>query len=97
MKNVFSSYGTTETSKTSKTVTINITSNSSNNNNNSNSNNKGSSSSEQNKNTTLTNKGENIAQKDTLPKTGLNLWIGIGIVIAILGAIVGYIKYKKTY
>ena len=91
LKNVISSYGTTETSKTNKTVTVNIQTSSQSN---TNGNNSGS------KNSTLTQKSsnaQNMAKNTNLPKAGLSSWIGVGIVVAIICAIIGFIRYKKIY
>ncbi len=86
LKDVFSSYGTTETEKANKTITINLTSSQSQNN--------GST-----KNTTAksSTNSENISTSSNLPKTGLSPWMGIGIVITLIGAVIGYIRYKKIY
>lgn len=89
LKNIFSSYGTTDTPKTNKTITVNITSTSNGNN--------GSSANNKNTATQGSNKNENISKSSSLPKTGLNPWLGIGIIIAIIGAVIGYIRYKKIY
>lgn len=91
LKNIFSSYGTTDTPKTNKTITVNITSTS-----NSNS---GSSTSNKTTGTNATNgsANANTSTSSSLPKTGLNPWLGIGIIIAIIGAVIGYIRYKKIY
>lgn len=91
LKNVFSSYGTTETAKTNKTVTVNIQKSSQSN---TNGNNSGS------KNSTLTQKSsnaQNTAKNTNLPKAGLSSWIGVGIVVAIICAIIEFIRYKKIY
>lgn len=91
LKNVISSYGTTETAKTNKTVTVNIQTSSQSN---TNGNNSGS------KNSTLTQKSsnaQNMAKNTNLPKAGLSSWIGVGIVVAIICAIIGFIRYKKIY
>ena len=91
LKNVFSSYGTTETAKTNKTVTVNIQTSSQSN---TNGNNSGS------KNSTLTQKSsnaQNTAKNTNLPKAGLSSWIGVGIVVAIICAIIEFIRYKKIY
>lgn len=95
LKNVFSSYGTTETSKANKTITVNIVTQQ----NNSSSSNGSSTNTPANTPTntptnTLTN-NKNVATVGNLPKTGVTSWIGIGIVIAMIGAIVRYIKYKN--
>ena len=68
----------------------------SNNNNNSNSNN-GSSTKNNNIVTQGSNKNENIAKNSSLPKTGVSPWLSIGIIVAMIGTIIGYIKYKKIY
>lgn len=91
LNNVFSSYGTTETAKTNKTITVNITSQQ-----NSGSSSSGSSTTTQSNSSSKTsNNNANVATVSNLPKTGLTPWIGMGIVIAIIGAIVYYICYKK--
>lgn len=90
LKNVFSSYGTTETAKTNKTITVNITSQP-----NSGSSNGSSTNTPANTPTNTLTNNKNVATVGNLPKTGLTPWIGMGIVIAIIGAIVRYIKYKK--
>lgn len=91
LKNVFSSYGNTDTSKSNKTITVKIITSPTQNSNNSNNNNSSNSVAQK-----TTNK-ENISKASNLPKTGLNSWIGVAIVLAIIGVIVGYICYKKTY
>lgn len=91
LKDVFSSYGNTDTSKSNKTITVKIITSSTQNSNNSNNNNSSNSVAQK-----TTNK-ENISKASNLPKTGLNSWIGVAIVLAIIGVIVGYICYKKTY
>lgn len=91
LKNVFSSYGNTDTSKSNKTITVKIITSSTQNSNNSNNNNSSNSVAQK-----TTNK-ENISKASNLPKTGLNSWIGVAIILAIIGVIVGYICYKKTY
>lgn len=89
LKNIFSSYGTTDTPKTNKTITVNITSTSNSNG--------GSLTDSKNTATQSSNKKENISKSSSLPKTGLNSWLGIGIIIAIIGTVIGYIRYKKIY
>lgn len=89
LKNIFSSYGTTDTPKTNKTITVNIASTSNGN--------SGSLTDSKNTATQGSNKNENISKSSSLPKTGLNPWLGIGIIIAMIGAIIGYIRYKKIY
>ena len=42
-------------------------------------------------------KSDNVSKSSSLPKTGLNSWLGIVAIIAMIGAIIGYIKYKKIY
>lgn len=91
LKDVFSSYGNTDTSKSNKTITVKIITSSTQNSNNSNNNNSSNSVAQK-----TTNK-KNISKASNLPKTGLNSWIGVAIVLAIIGVIVGYICYKKTY
>ena len=91
LKDIFSSYGNTDTSKSNKTITVKIITSSTQNSNNSNNNNSSNSVAQK-----TTNK-ENISKASNLPKTGLNSWIGVAIVLAIIGVIVGYICYKKTY
>ena len=91
LKNVFSSYGTTETAKTNKTVTVNIQTSSQSNTN-------GNSSSSQNSTATQKSSNtQNTAKNTNLPKAGLSSWIGVGIVVAIICAIIGFIRYKKIY
>lgn len=91
LKNVFSSYGTTETAKTNKTVTVNIQTSSQSNTN-------GNSSSSQNSTSTQkSSNAQNTAKNTNLPKAGLSSWIGVGIVVAIICAIIGFIRYKKIY
>lgn len=89
LKNIFSSYGTTDTPKTNKTITVNIASTSNGN--------SGSLTDSKNTATQGSNKNENISKSSSLPKTGLNPWLGIVIIIAMIGAIIGYIRYKKIY
>ncbi|MGN1297250.1 MAG: cohesin domain-containing protein [Clostridia bacterium] len=89
LKNIFSSYGTTDTPKTNKTITVNIASTSNGN--------SGSLTDSKNTATQGSNKNENISKSSSLPKTGLNPWLGIGIIIAIIGTVIGYIRYKKIY
>lgn len=93
MKDVFSSYGTTDTAKTNKTVTVNITSTSNNNGSNSGS----STNNKNNKVAQGSSKSDNVSKSSSLPKTGLNPWLAIGVIIAIIGAVIGYIRYKKIY
>lgn len=93
LNNVFSSYGTTETDKTNKTITVNITSQQ---NSGSGSSSNGSSTpTKTNSSPKTSNNNPNVATVSNLPKTGLTPWIGMGIVIAMIGAIVYYICYKK--
>ena len=101
LKDVFSSYGTTETAKSNKTITVNIEAEE----------NKNdpivpeednSGSTEQKPTTTTNNTPTNNTNKTNsnvtkLPKAGLSSWIVVGIVVAIIGAVIGYIKYKKIY
>lgn len=89
LKNIFSSYGTTDTPKTNKTITVNIASTSNGN--------SGSLTDSKNTATQGSNKNENISKSSSLPKTGLNPWLGIGAIIAMIGAVIGYIRYKKIY
>lgn len=89
LKNIFSSYGTTDTPKTNKTITVNIASTSNGN--------SGSLTDSKNTATQGSNKNENISKSSSLPKTGLNPWLGIVIIIAIIGTVIGYIRYKKIY
>lgn len=42
-------------------------------------------------------KNDNLSKSSSLPKTGLNHWFGIGAIIAIIVAAIGYIRYKKIY
>lgn len=90
LNNVFSSYGTTETSKTNKTITVNITSQQ-----NSGNNNSGTTTTKSNSSSKTSNNNANVATISNLPKTGLTSWISIGIVMAIIGAIIYYVCYKK--
>lgn len=98
LKDVYSSYGTTETAKTSKTITVNIEKDDQNsnsivtNNNNTLITNNGTTN-----NTTTQTSNKNISNSTSLPKAGLGSEIIVGIVVAIIGAIIGYIRYKKTY
>ena len=81
LNNVFSSYGTIETEKENKVVTVKI-----------------------NKKTNI-NTGNaivgNVVNQNTvtggnsLPQTGVSDWIIIAMLIAMLAAVIGYIKYKK--
>lgn len=103
LKDVFSSYGTTETAKTNKTITVNIEE-SINNPTESDKDN----STEQKPTTTTnniqttttantTNTNKNNATVTKLPKAGLSSWIIVGIVVAMIGSVIGYIRYKKLY
>lgn len=101
LQDVYSSYGIEETQKVSKTITVNIlpeeedkeptqqepsTQNPP-------------SGSTQTPSTQNTQKPSTTTQKPTtrLPKAGLSSWICIAIIVGAIGAIVGYIRYKKTY
>lgn len=111
LKDVFSSYGTTETAKTTKTITVNIEKEQNeekdpvipDNNNTSGPQNE-TVKNETVKNETIkdtdtqkTNKTQTTSNATNLPKAGLSYWIIIAIVVSVIGAIAGYIKYKKTY
>lgn len=93
LNNVFSSYGTTETAKTNKTITVNITSQQ--NSSSGSSSNGSSTTTPSNSSSKTSNNNANVATVSNLPKTGLTSWISIGIVIALIGSIVYYICYKK--
>ncbi len=84
LKNVFSSYGSTETAKANKTITINLNSTQNQNN-----------SPSKNKTIDTSKNNGNISPSKNLPKTGLSTWVGTGIIITIIGAITVYICYKK--
>lgn len=91
LENVFSSYGTTETSKTNKTITVNIVSQQTS----GSSNNGSSTKTPSNTSSKTSNNNANVATVSNLPKTGLTPLFGIGVIIAMIIAIVRYIKYKK--
>lgn len=97
IKDVFSSYGTTETAKTNKTITVNITSESIPTSTGTSNNNKGPSTNNKNTGTQgqVQSKSETTAKNSSLPKAGLSPWLGIGIIIAMIGAVIVYIQYKK--
>lgn len=101
LKDVFSSYGTTETAKTNKTITVNIKAEE--NNNDPIVPEEDKPGSTEQKPTTTTNNTPATNTKKTnstvtkLPKAGLSSWVVIGIVVTIIGAVIGYIRYKKIY
>ena len=103
LKDVYSSYGSSQTDKTTKIVTVNINSS-------------GADDDKNNNNTIIDNNSSNTViptpsspsktdtskttqststNKTVLPKTGIVSWIGIIIVAAIIVAIIEFIKYKR--
>ena len=108
LKNVCSSYGTTETEKVNKTITVKIEAEQdkdeelvppANDNNNDNQQNEQKQPEKENKPVApaqTTDKNTSNATK--LPKAGLSyVWVISIIVVAIIGIVIGYIKYKKIY
>lgn len=98
LKNIFSSYGTTETAKTNKTITVNIEESV----NNPTESEKDNSTEQKpttttNNTQTTTNANKNNTSVTKLPKAGLNSWIIVGIIVAMIGSVIGYIRYKKLY
>lgn len=104
IKDVYTSYGTTATSKISRTVTVNITSSS----------NQGQTTptggesngqpttqptAQPTTQATTVNSNNKTASSTaatkTIPKAGITYWLGICLVIAIIEAINRYIKYRK--
>lgn len=81
LKNVFSSYGTTETAKTDKTITVKITQT-------------GTSIPQNNIVGGVVNQNT-VNGSTSLPQTGINDWIIIAILVASLVAVIGYVRYRK--
>lgn len=106
LKDVFSSYGTTETAKTNKTITVNIKAEENNNptvpDNNGGTTEPDNNPTEQKPSTTknntpATNTNKTNSKVSKLPKAGLSSWVVVGIVVAVVGAVIGFIRYKKIY
>ena len=101
LNDVFSSYGIEETEKVNKTVTVDVLKQNVNPPTDDNEIPTPNTPSGNTQTPPISNiqKPSNSAQKPTasLPKAGLSSWITIAIVVSIIGAIVGYVKYKKAY
>ena len=106
LKNVCSSYGTTETEKVNKTITVNIEAQEpeksenitppEDNNNSDNGSTEQKQPEKENKPVApaqTTNKNNPTTTK--LPKAGLSSGVAVAIIVVIIGIIIGYIKYKK--
>lgn len=107
-QDVFSSYGLTETAKSNKTITVNVEPEEDNepevpgddNNNPANPDNPGATTQKpdtENKKPATQTPNKNTSKAPSLPKAGLSSWIVVGIVVAMIGAVIGYIRYKKIY
>ena len=103
LKDVFSSYGTTETAKTNKTITVNIKAEE-----NVPDDDQGTTVPDNNNtaeekptttknNTPATNTNKTTSKVTKLPKAGLSSWVVVGIVVAVVGSVIGFIRYKKLY
>ena len=100
IKDVFSSYGIEETEKVNKTITVNVFKQNDNppaDNNNQTPNTPSDGSQTPATGNTQKPSGNTQKPATSLPKAGLSSWIMIAIVISTIGAIVGFVKYKKTY
>ena len=100
LKDVYSSYGSKETDKQTKTITVNISSSGEENNNTiiddgSNNTITPASSTPSKTDTTKATQSTTTSTKSVLPKAGIVSWIGIVIVAIIIVAIIELIKYRR--
>lgn len=106
LQDVFASDGITETAKNNKTITVNVKAEENNNptvpDDNGGTTEPDNNPTEQKpattkNNTPATNTNKTNSKVSKLPKAGLSSWVVVGIVVTIIGAVIGYIRYKKLY